>query len=82
MRVIEAKTKHTAQPARVGITNAAAVHFQLPVSFFTVRSEVEQGQCISENKIVHTAVTQVQPFAVNSSPICATESSVSVPCVI
>ena len=41
---------------------AAAVHFQLPVSFRMVRQVVEQGQCISENSTVHRAVSHVHPF--------------------
>ena len=38
-----------------------------------VRHVVEHGQCISENSIVHTAVTHVQPFCTNS--VCSAERS-------
>ena len=51
-----------ARPAAVGSANAAAVHFQLCDSLRMVRHVVEHGQCISENSIVHTAVTHVQPL--------------------
>lgn len=53
-------------PARVGIINASSVQRMLPVSFFMVSKVVEQGQCINENSIVFTAVTQVQPFSTKS----------------
>ena len=68
-------------PTRVGIMNAAKVHFRLPVSFFMVRSVVEQGQWKRENSIVFTAVKTVQPFSKNSSFISAKErASDIVPC--
>lgn len=67
-------------PAAVGRAAASAVHLRLPVSFFTVSSVVEHGQCISANMIKHTAVKVFQPFDMNSSRIADTEeSSVSEP---
>ena len=62
-----------ARPAAVGSANAAAVHFQLCDSLRMVIHVVEHGQCISENSIVHTAVTHVQPFCTNS--VCSAERS-------
>lgn len=38
------------------------VHFILLVSFFMVRSVVEQGKCIKENIIKLIAVSIVQPL--------------------
>ena len=49
-------------PIAVGKAAARKAYFRLPVSFFIVISVVEQGQCISENKITHSAVARVQPF--------------------
>ena len=57
-------------PNNVGRTTANAVHFQLPVSFFIVKTVVEHGQCIIENIIVFTAVIQVHPFCTNKSFNC------------
>ena len=54
-------------PQTVGIKKERRVHFRLPVSFLIVRQVVAQGQCIRENKIVLTAVIQVQPFAVKAA---------------
>lgn len=51
----------------MGIIAARAVHLRLPVSFFIVKSVVEQGQCISENRMKQSAVTDVHPFCVKSS---------------
>ena len=42
---------------------------------------VEQGQCIKENNIVHTAVTQVHPFVTNNACICD-KSPISVSCPV
>lgn len=61
-----AKTKHTIKPVNVGTKMDTAVHLRLRVSFFIVRQAVEQGQCISENSIVLTAVIQVQPLPTSS----------------
>lgn len=49
-------------PITVGIAAARAVYFILPVSFFIVRSVVEQGQWKSEKIITFTAVNIVQPL--------------------
>lgn len=50
------------------------IHLRLPVSFFMVKSVVEQGQCIRQNSTTHTAVTQVHPFWVSSAESEANES--------
>lgn len=42
--------------------NDNIVHFMLLVSFFMVRSVVEQGKCIKENVIKLIAVNIVQPL--------------------
>lgn len=42
--------------------NDNIVHFMLLVSFFMVRSVVEQGKCIKENIIKLIAVNIVQPL--------------------
>ena len=42
--------------------NDNIVHFILLVSFFMVRSVVEQGKCIKENIIKLIAVNIVQPL--------------------
>lgn len=60
-------TKQTSIPVNVGMRNASAVHFQLPVSFLIVSIVVAQGKWISENSMVQMAVTQVHPLATNSS---------------
>ena len=75
-----ATAKHPITPAQVGSRNAASAHFQPPASFFTVSSEVEQGQCMSENSIVQTAVRQVQPLSPRSCANAGSESSVRLPC--
>ncbi len=62
-----ATMKHMARPVIVGSTNETAVHFQLCVSFLMVRQVVEQGKCMSENSIVHRAVSQVQSFCTSSA---------------
>lgn len=54
---------HSISPTAVGSAAPSRVHFKLPVSFFIVISEVEQGKWQSINISVHTAVTGVQPFA-------------------
>ena len=41
---ISLETRHSITPTAVGKRNAKAVFFILDVSFFTVRSVVEQGQ--------------------------------------
>ena len=43
-RASDVNTIQTVIPTAVGIAAAIPVHFQLPVSFFMVRSVVEQGQ--------------------------------------
>ena len=53
----------------------------LPVSFFTVKSVVEQGQWNREKSMVFTAVSVVQPFSIKSSFISyRVRLSVTVPC--
>lgn len=42
--IIAVNRIHRIIPVSVGSRAATAVHFQLPVSFFMVRSVVEQGQ--------------------------------------
>ena len=59
--------RQAARPNTVGKTAASTVHFTLPVSFLTVNKVVAHGKCKSENKITHTAVVAVHPFAVNNS---------------
>ena len=66
-------------PKVVGNRAATSVHFMLPVSFFTVMSDVEQGQCISENSSTHIAVTGVHPFDIKSVLRASAPSSVRVP---
>lgn len=53
-------------PQAVGIKNESAVHLKLPVSFLIVRQVVAHGKCMREKSMVHTAVTQVHPFASSS----------------
>lgn len=65
---------HSSAPQSVGSAAASAVHVQLPVSFFTERSVVEHGQCISVKTITHAAVFSVQPFASNIALIAEAES--------
>ena len=65
MRDIVATTKQQAMPTTVGNANATAVHFLLWLSFLMVRQVVEQGQCIKQNSMVHTAVSQVHPLSTN-----------------
>ena len=60
-------------PVRVGIKSATKVHFMLSVSFFMVSRVVEQGQWNKENRIVFTAVSVVQPFAIKRLFISARE---------
>jgi len=70
-------------PNSVGRRKAIIVHFMLPLSFFTVISVVEQGQCISENSITHTAVMEVHPCDVsNSESAFRSVISVSVPLIV
>ena len=54
-------------PIAVGRAQASRVYFRLPVSFLIVITVVEQGQCISENRIKQIAVKSVQPFSVSIS---------------
>ena len=60
---------HSSIPTAVGMTAARMVHLRLFVSFRMVRRVVEQGQWFKKNSMTHTAVTQVQPFAVRSACI-------------
>ena len=66
--------KQSVIPTAVGSRNAASVHFKLPVSFFTVSNEVEQGQWKSVKTTVQSAVVNVHPFA---SKIVFTEDRLS-----
>ena len=65
-RAAVAVRKHTAIPIPVGRRKARTVHFQLPLSLWMVMQVVEQGQCTREKSMVHTAVSQVQPWAVRT----------------
>ena len=62
-----ATSMHSTKPQSVGMRKEAITHFQPPVSLRIVKRVVEQGQCIRENSMVQTAVTQVQPLATSSS---------------
>ena len=57
--------KHRDIPKVVGRTTVSSVHLTLFVSFQTVMQVVEHGQWNREKTMVHMAVTQVHPFAVN-----------------
>ena len=70
-RAVCAMIKQQVSPAAVGRINAAAVHFQLCVSFFMVSKAVAQGKCMRENSITQIAVTDVQPFCISTLPIAA-----------
>ena len=61
----------SAIPINVGKTTAKKVHLKLFVSLYIVRQVVAQGKCISEKTITQSAVTVLQPFAVNNSPSAA-----------
>ena len=75
------KAMQQSMPHAVGMAAASAVHFQLPVSLRTVHSVVEQGQCISENSTVLTAVVHVQPLRHSSARSAAGSSRpVRLPC--
>lgn len=54
--------KHRVTPNKVGKIIPISIHFVLPVSFRMVKQVVEHGQWKRENRIKHTAVTDVQPF--------------------
>lgn len=56
-------------PQTVGSKNDKIAHFQLPVSFFIVRSVVLQGKCNNVKIITLIAVSKVQPFSTNIFPI-------------
>ena len=67
-------TAGVAQEIPAGSSAASTVHFQLPVSFFTESSVVEQGECSSVKITTHTAVFHVQPLASNTPLIAEAES--------
>lgn len=68
------------KPINVGTRKEIRVHLMLFVSFFIVRSVVEQGQCRTENTMKFMAVKTVQPLSVSILPISARDSvSVRVP---
>ena len=50
-----------------------SVHKKLPVSFFMVKSVVEQGQWKRENIMVQSAVFIVHPLLIKISPIRETD---------
>ena len=58
-RAAEATRKQTAMPMPVGMAMESRVHLALFVSLPMVRQVVEQGQCIREKSMVHTAVSPV-----------------------
>ena len=60
---------HISIPAAAGVRKAAAAHLRLLDSFFTERSVVAQGQCITVNTSIFTAVKDVHPFCARSSRI-------------
>ena len=70
MRAVVATKKQINIPIPAGTAKEMAVHFRLFVSFPMVIQVVEQGQCISENKMVHTAVNHVQPLSTKSACNC------------
>ena len=49
-------------PIRVGSNIETAVHFSDPVSFFMLKTVVEQGQWNRQKIIMHRAVEAVQPW--------------------
>ena len=53
-------------PVTVGTVTETSVHLRLRVSFLIVKHVVPQGQCIRENSMTQTAVTQVQPWPARS----------------
>ena len=65
-RAIVATEIHDIIPTSVGTVKDSKVHLTLCVSLRIVRQVVPHGQCISENSIVHSAVSQVHPFSTNS----------------
>jgi len=80
VRTTVANVMHTTTPTTVGTRNDTSVHLVLPVSLRMVRHVVLHGQCISENSMVHAAVSQVQPFSTNSARSSAKlSSSISAP---
>ena len=70
MRAVVATKKQINIPIPAGTAKEMAVHFRLFVSFPMVIQVVEQGQCISENKMVHTAVNHVHPLSTKSACNC------------
>ena len=69
-RTTDVTIKQITIPVTVGIRKESPVHFQLWVSFFIVKQVVLHGQCINENNITFTAVSQVHPLAINSCLSC------------
>ena len=68
-------------PGTVVTRAAANAQKALPLSFFMLRSVVEQGQCIREKSMKQSAVDAVQPFARSSAPSAVRlPASASVPC--
>ena len=65
-------------PKAVGNRIENSAHLVLPVSFFMVRTVVEQGQCIRQNIITQIAVTAVQPFETNICRICSIDVTASI----
>ena len=69
VRKIAVVNIHNAIPQIVGIKNAIAVHFKLPVSFFIVNNVVIHGKWNIVNIITFIAVSNVHPFCLKISPI-------------
>ena len=57
-------------PQAAGKSAQIIVQNPLFVSLYMVMREVEQGQCIRENKRTHMAVVQFQPWSRRSSFSC------------
>lgn len=76
--LILAIKKQSNMPIAVGNKKPIAVHFKLCVSFFIVKSVVEQGQCIRKNSRVHRALIGVQPLLISSALISAVSCRVTI----
>ena len=62
IRTMPVNAKQIIIPQTVGTRKDTRVHLRLPDSLRMVSKVVVQGQCIKENNMVLTAVTQVQPL--------------------
>ena len=80
--MVWATRKQTISPHKVGIAKAAAVHFQLAVSFLMVRHVVPQGKCSKQKSSVQSAVVVFQPLSNNNAFNWNVSSSVMLPAAI